>query len=161
MTTKTLQLTPVQQGQSARMPDGVIYTQLEGGAGRYRADLENSARFVTLRFVLTGEQYQYLQAFLRTTRGAAFFMPLYTDNSNAATHTVRVIPNTLSVQAPRGGAYIVEFEVEAEQVAAIADFDAAIIFLFELYDSPTEPAAIVNLFDELANVSLPTVGSTS
>lgn len=163
MTTRTLNLTPTAQGQATQFNAEVIRTELDGGAGRYRADVDGASRIVTLRFVLNADEYQYLTAFLAAdsnavNRGAAFFAPLYTDQSAPTTHTCRIIPGSLRLDAPSGGAYVVTLDVEAEQVARDGDYDTAILLLFETYD---DPFAVLNLFDELANISLPGVGVTS
>lgn len=135
-------------GYSYGAAGGVSRTQVEGGFNRYALDFERGVQQFNVALACTAGHYQIWTLFFYNIikKGAlSFDMPL-DSGSGLQTHSVNIIPNSVSVNETDGNNFVVTFQVEAESSAY--DFDAsateAILALWET------GADITELFDRLA-----------
>jgi hypothetical protein len=132
----TLLHRPVSAGYSVTPKDGVLAVELDGGAGRYRADVLNGARRVTVTWVCNGPQYDYLCAFKRTAtaNGALpFDISLRLDAEPRQVFAAHFIPDTFRIVRMEGRIRVVEAELEVIKPydAGEAAADEAIIDAYE------------------------------
>ena len=125
-----------------------VTTQVEGGFNRYALDFERGVQQFNVALACTAGHYQVWTLFFYNIikKGAlSFDMPL-DSGSGLQTHSVNIIPNSVSVNETDGNNFVVTFQVEAESSAY--DFDeggtGAILALWET------GADITELFDLLA-----------
>lgn len=96
-------------GTEARRED------LDGGRGRYRADIINASKIIEATFSLNPEQYDYMMAFYRRQAlyGAEpFTMFLIVDATELVECTVHFIPGSMKLGQQRGLSYIVGVTLE-------------------------------------------------
>lgn len=135
-------------GYSHNAAGGVSRTQVEGGFNRYALDFDRGVQQFNVALACTAGHYQIWTLFFYNIikKGAlSFDMPL-DSGSGLQTHSVNIIPNSVSVNETDGNNFVVTFQVEAESSAY--DFDdggtGAILALWET------GADITELFDRLA-----------
>lgn len=93
--------------------------QLDGGVGRYRADILNAAPKVNCSWIMTAEQYTYAMAFYRTQtkRGSLpFQISLIIDDADLGERTVYFIPGSFKLSGQRGATYFLEGTLEVVPV---------------------------------------------
>lgn len=127
-----LLLTPEAAGYSAAFGEEVIRTQLEGGSGRYRADMLNSSSMVECSWTLTAAQYNYLAAFYRTHKKGAvpFEIDLILDSAEKVERVANFMPNTFQLTGQSGPNYFVKATLEVQPMAIDAAADLAIVNAF-------------------------------
>jgi len=111
-------------GYSHNAAGGVSRTQVEGGFNRYALDFDRGVQQFNVALACTAGHYQIWTLFFYNIikKGAlSFDMPL-DSGSGLQTHTVNIIPNSVSVNETDGNNFVVTFQVEAESSAY--DFDA-------------------------------------
>ncbi len=135
-------------GYSHNAAGGVSRTQVEGGFNRYALDFERGVQQFNVALACTAGHYQIWTLFFYNIikKGAlSFDMPL-DSGSGLQTHSVNIIPNSVSVNETDGNNFVVTFQVEAESSAY--DFDeggtGAILAIWEAGEDVGE------LFDAIA-----------
>jgi hypothetical protein len=150
-------LEPVQAGYATQPPTEVLRQQLDGGAGRYRADIIGGASIVNVAWVLDEGQYQYLWAFFRakTARGSSsFLIDLVLEETEMTERTAHFLPGTLKLDSKQGEVYFASAQIEIEAIEADDDFDNAIADAFEGAGGVDVPGYL-NLLNTLVNVNWP------
>ena len=112
-------------GYSHGTPSGVERTQTEGGHNRYALSFDRGVQQFNVAMACTAGHYQVWILFFHNVikKGAlSFDMPL-DSGSGLQTHSVNILPGTVSVTETDGNNFIVTFQVEAESSAY--DFDAS------------------------------------
>lgn len=122
-------------GYSHNAAGGVSRTQVEGGFNRYALDFERGVQQFNVALACTAGHYQVWTLFFYNIikKGAlSFDMPL-DSGSGLQTHTVNIIPNSVSVNETDGNNFVVTFQVEAESSAYEFDADgtAAALAIWE------------------------------
>jgi len=113
-------------GYSHNAAGGVSRTQVEGGFNRYALDFERGVQQFDVALACTAGHYQIWTLFFYNIikKGAlSFDMPL-DSGSGLQTHSVNIIPNSVSVNETDGNNFVVTFQVEAESSAYDFDTDA-------------------------------------
>lgn len=90
---------------------------LDGGAPLYRADYIGENTVISVKWVLTQVQYDYIMAFYRTGTGNGslpFLIDLVLEGSALAEYTARFVPKTFGLTEQSGGVYVVEAEINVE-----------------------------------------------
>lgn len=131
-----LLLCPTAAGYSAQQNPSTLSVALDGGAGRYRADILNASFLVNVLWVCDQEKYDYLSAFERTAtkRGSLpFLIDLILDDSELIEHEARFVPGSYRLAQVDGVVYRVEavLEVVKPYDAGEASADQAIITAYE------------------------------
>jgi len=159
MTLPKLQLRPDTQGYSVQDGEDAFAVELDGGAGRYSRDKWGSTSKVAVSWTLLPNQYQYLRAFFNTTiaKGSLpFLCDLILDYPSPLEHVCRIVPGTMNLGSQQGYAYVSSCTLEVEPIMD-AEFDAAIVMLFEEYGEGSTSSDILNLLASLVNIDLPGV----
>ena len=135
-------------GYSHGAAGGVSRTQVEGGFNRYALDFDRGVQQFNVALACTAGHYQIWTLFFYNIikKGAlSFDMPL-DSGSGLQTHTVNIIPNSVSVNETDGNNFVVTFQVEAESSAYLFDTDATdtILSIWEAGEDVGE------LFDAIA-----------
>jgi len=135
-------------GYSHGAAGGVSRTQVEGGFNRYALDFERGVQQFNVALACTAGHYQIWTLFFYNIikKGAlSFDMPL-DSGSGLQTHSVNIIPNSVSVNETDGNNFVVTFQVEAESSAYDFDTDATdtILAIWEAGEDVGE------LFDAIA-----------
>ena len=135
-------------GYSHNAAGGVSRTQVEGGFNRYALDFDRGVQQFNVALACTAGHYQIWTLFFYNIikKGAlSFDMPL-DSGSGLQTHTVNIIPNSVSVNETDGNNFVVTFQVEAESSAYLFDTDATetILSIWEAGEDVGE------LFDAIA-----------
>ena len=139
-------------GYSHNAAGGVSRTQVEGGFNRYALDFDRGVQQFNVALACTAGHYQIWTLFFYNIikKGAlSFDMPL-DSGSGLQTHTVNIIPNSVSVNETDGNNFVVTFQVEAESSAYDFDTDATdtILSIWEAGEDVGE------LFDAIAEFVL-------
>ena len=135
-------------GYSHNAAGGVSRTQVEGGFNRYALDFDRGVQQFNVALACTAGHYQIWTLFFYNIikKGAlSFDMPL-DSGSGLQTHTVNIIPNSVSVNETDGNNFVVTFQVDAESSAYDFDTDATdtILSIWEAGEDVGE------LFDAIA-----------
>ena len=135
-------------GYSHNAAGGVSRTQVEGGFNRYALDFARGIQQFNVALACTAGHYQIWTLFFYNIikKGAlSFDMPL-DSGSGLQTHTVNIIPNSVSVNETDGNNFVVTFQVEAESSAYDFDTDATdtILAIWEAGED------VGDLFDAIA-----------
>ena len=137
----------------------VIAVQLDGGAARYRRDILNSTRKVSVQWVTDREGYQYIRSFYRsvTVSGSIpFEIDLVLDMPTLTTHQAHFVPGSMILQSQRGLSYIVGAELEVypnDESGSEIDY----VDLFNEFKGWNKFAKFEDRLDILMNVDWPTV----
>ena len=139
-------------GYSHGAAGGVSRTQVEGGFNRYALDFDRGVQQFNVALACTAGHYQIWTLFFYNIikKGAlSFDMPL-DSGSGLQTHSVNIIPNSVSVNETDGNNFVVTFQVEAESSAYDFDTDATdtILAIWEAGED------VGDLFDAIAEFVL-------
>lgn len=139
--------------------DEYVRVQLEGGAGRYGKDLFGISDLVTVSFILSPNEYNYLKAFYdySIATGDPFLMNLMIDRFELLPYECRFMPSTFRLTGTKGLNVFVTATVEAilygELIPSNEDLFALITEFGVEYEKP-----FVDFEDKLniiVNVDLP------
>ena len=135
----------------------VVYTQLDGGAGRFRRDILGATSRVVVQWTCNREKYKYVRSFYRgvTVSGSLpFEIDLYLDDPfELTTHKAYFVPETMKLASQQGLQFVVTAELE---VYSAEDEDGGYYALFynEFGEDNSKWQLIVD-FDTLINVDIP------
>ena len=135
-------------GYSHDAAGGVSRTQVEGGFNRYALDFDRGVQQFNVALACTAGHYQIWTLFFYNIikKGAlSFDMPL-DSGSGLQTHSVNIIPNSVTVNETDGNNFIVTFQVEAESSAYDFDNETTATIL-EIWESGSD---VGDLFDRIA-----------
>ncbi len=116
-----LVLPPEQSGYSAAPGVEAVYTELDGGLGRYRQDILGAAARVTASWLLNPTDYRYMVAFYHSKRGGAlpFLIDLVLDSNALTEYTAHFVPGTWKVTGVEGQSYRVAADLEVTPTIAV------------------------------------------
>lgn len=122
-------ITPTSAGYSANYGEEVIRTALDGGAGRYRADILQSSTMVECSWVLTGRQFDYMSAFYRLHKKGAvpFEIDLIVDGAALVERVVNIVPGSYQLTGQSADNYFVKATLEVHPIIFSDDADLAIV----------------------------------
>lgn len=109
---------------------GVVSTQLDGGASRFRADQLGTSLVYTIQWTCNKKNYNYLMAFWRTAVNFGadpFTIDLILDSGDLQTYEAHFVPGTFGLTGQSGETYIVAASIEVLPEASYASGDAAIL----------------------------------
>lgn len=153
-----LYLEPIDESYAIQPPqDEVLSVQLDGGAGRYRADIDGGSTTVAASWVLDAIQYQYLWAFFRSSinRGAdPFLIDLDVEGLGYGEQTAHFVPGSLQLTGKQGEIYMVSARLEVMAPDGDTDFDASIVDAFEAMGDSTDLS--LDLLSQIVNEAWPT-----
>lgn len=131
-------ITPESSSYAVERGNEVVRVELDGGAGRYRADVLHSSFKVDCQWIFTRSQYDYAMAFFRTQtqRGSLpFEIELIIEDFDLGERTAYFIPGSFKLTGQRGLAYFVSGTLEVlpeinpdettEDAATIAAYNTA------------------------------------
>jgi hypothetical protein len=126
-------ITPTAAGYSTSYGEEVIRTALDGGAGRYRADVLQSAAKVECSWALTAAQFDYMSAFYRLHKKGAvpFEIDLIVDGSELVERVVNIVPGSYQLTGQSGASYFVKATLEVHPIAFSDVADLAIVSAYE------------------------------
>lgn len=162
----TLFLLPDSDGYALKSGKEVVVNQLDGGAPRIRLDQLNTVGICTVRWTVGQNDYNYLQAFYRTTtlKGSKpFLMDLIFDNAAATEYTVQFVEQTFQLASQIGLQYTVAASLYVTPAPPVAANDNSLVGLYTAYaasvPSGSSPSAIassvLSQLNILTNVQLP------
>jgi len=150
-------LEPVQADYATQPPTEIIAQQLDGGQGRYRADVLGGSTIVNVSWILEDNDYQYLWAFFRakTNRGAtAFLIDLILEEPVMTERTVNFIPASLKLDGKSGDVYSASAQLEVQAIPEDVDLDNSLVDIWEATGGVDMPGYL-NLFNIIVNVNWP------
>lgn len=130
-------------------------TQLDGGKGRYRADLNMASQLVEARWVLLPDDYKYAQAFYAhfQARPEAFVIDLVVDDADLRGCDAWFIPDTFRLVSKQGDVFTITATLEIvppKRDSAVEDWWLSLLSYF----GPSWPVWADKL-DEIVNVDMP------
>lgn len=155
-----LSLLPESASYSVTDGQNVIYTELDGGAGRYTLDKFGATSKVNVSWTLLPNQFQYLRAFYNTTikKGSIpFYCDLIIDDPSPTQHLCYIIPGSMQLTGQRGLAYSASAQFEVIPVEPEGDIDETLVWLYEEYGDGAWD--ILDMLYQLVNEKLPQVQS--
>lgn len=143
---------------SVASPQGeILRTDLDGGAGRYRADVIGATSMANVTFQLLADGFQYLWAFYRAKTGHGaepFLIDLILDGQERQERTVRFMPGSLTLSSKmRDKFYTVTAQLEIEALPADDDMDDSIVAVVDAAGGDT--LGYLNLFNIIVNLNWP------
>lgn len=154
-----LYLEPIDESYAIQPPqDEVLSVQLDGGAGRYRADIDGGSTTVAASWVLDAIQYQYLWAFFRSSinRGAdPFLIDLDIEGLGYGEQTAHFVPGSLQLTGKQGEIYMVSARLEVMAPNEDTDLDASVVGAYEAFGNNIE--FDFDLLSQVVNEAWPTV----
>lgn len=143
---------------SVASPQGeILRTDLDGGAGRYRADVIGATSMANVTFQLLADGFQYLWAFYRAKTGHGaepFLIDLILDGQERQERTVRFMPGSLTLSGKtRDKFYTVTAQLEVEALPADDDMDDSIVAVVDAAGGDT--LGYLNLFNIIVNLNWP------
>lgn len=158
-----LPLLPIQSGYSEEGRATATMYRVEGGRPRGRLDLDEVSSIVSCTWRLRAGPYGQLMSFYRAaTEGPdgpqPFETDLLLDGPGLSRYSAMFLPGSMRLERVEGGTYVVSAKLEVElteEGAADADYDAAVVMLFEEYGSGEAALEILGLLEELVNEELP------
>ncbi|NMK45518.1 hypothetical protein [Achromobacter sp. Bel] len=153
---------PLMAGYSADIGDGTIRTPLDGGPGRYRADLSGSPHMVSALWRLRDERYSMFMGFVRNYRrnGAeAFEIDLRLDTHKTERYVANFIPGSVRLVSKEGRFYTVSATLEVQPMPDLQvgelDYWGSLIMMLTIYGSFAAAREILDLLGKLVNEDLP------
>jgi len=149
-------IAPDQASYNVRDGREVNRTQLQGGRGRYRKDILNSSRVVTVSWTVGREDYEYLRSFYRVMVAQAstpFKIDLILDKSSLTEHDAFFIPDTMNLQRIAGHTHTLAAQLEVVPIQQDFQFDSYFIALRQEYGLRWQIQE--DLIDKLINVDIP------
>ena len=125
-----LLLPPDQSSYAVQDGHQTVSTELDGGAGRYRADMQNASFKLNVQWTCDLTNFNYLKAFYRTAvafGSLPFNIDLMVDSGGMQTYTAYFIPDTFQLQQQQGFTWVVVAQLEVLFNPAYMSGDAAII----------------------------------
>jgi hypothetical protein len=154
-----LQLPPAQAGYGVAQGATFRQAQLGGGRSRFRLDDANAPAIASVQWVLGPVQWQYLQAFVRTTlvRGSLHFMcDLIFDDALVQEYEVHLLPGSFGLSGVQGMRYTAKAQVEVVLQPVNAVADAGIVFAYNNYGE--RGPMVFDLLAKLVNDDLARTG---
>lgn len=114
----------------------VISIQVQGGPSSLRPDMIGAPASLSVQWVLSAVEYNYLMAFWRlsTANGSLpFTVDLIGDYHDVREFECKFMPGTLQLTGVNGDAYSVTATLEIKQLATDAVADASLIAYFATY----------------------------
>lgn len=149
-------LLPEQEGYSVDFGQSAVATKLTGGASRLRRDYIFSPARISVTWMCTPTELEYLTTFYRVTSEGTtpFTMDLLVNAPELTRHVCRFVPKTFKVSGVRGkDLFKVQAQVEAELLAYDEAFDEGLVTSFEAFGSDATPA--YDLLAQIVNVDMP------
>ena len=125
---------PNQASYSVKDGDEVDWTKLDGGAGRYRRDILNSTRSVTVQWTVGPELYEYLRAFYKVAvvqASTPFKIDLILDKPTLTEHDAYFVPSTMKLDAQKGLSYTLSAQLEVVPIETDFAQDSTLIALWQ------------------------------
>lgn len=131
-----LLLVPENSSYAVSKDAEIISTKLDGGASRRRKDILQGSFNVNVTWILNAEEYDYLEAFWRTTidhGSLPFEIDLILDYKDMYEYTAYFVEGSKKLTGQRGLAYFVsaQLEVTSPIYEDEATDDAAVVAAFE------------------------------
>lgn len=106
---------PTQASYRVRDGQAAISVQLEGGAARYRKDVQNPSYAVDCSWVFTDVDYQYFRAFYNTetAQGALpFLIDLLIEEDGLVEHEAYFVPTSVRLSMANPSAFSVSAQLD-------------------------------------------------
>jgi len=125
-----LAIPPDQSGYKAKYGKTVVSAQLDGGAGRYRADQLGASFTVDVKWTVNLTNFNYLSAFYRRAvafGSLPFTIALMIDNGSMNNYQAYFVPDTFQLASQTGLQYVISATIEVMPNAAYAGDDDTIL----------------------------------
>lgn len=130
MTLPVLSMPPDQSNYQLTDGHTTVSTQLDGGAGRYRADVLGASYRLVCQWTCDKRNFNYIKAFYRTSTvfgSLPFQIALMIDGGDLDTYTAYFLPDTFNLISQSGNTWIVGATLEVLFDPTFSSGDAAII----------------------------------
>jgi hypothetical protein len=150
-----LALQPDQDNYQATDGPKQVYSRLDGGLGKLRADYVNGVYMVEVQWTVGPGDFQYLQTFYSVTnRGVdAFLIDLILTSFELREYTARIVPGTWRLAAIRGEATTIKARLEVVPDPPDTELDEGLVVTYESFGD--EGATAYDLLRVLVNVTMP------
>lgn len=125
-----LLISPTQDSYSSEIPRRAVAVDYDGGATRFREDLEGEPEILDATWVLAPMGYDYFMAFFRARaeRGAIpFEIDIVGDDGSIEEFSARILPGSLRLSQKQGEAYFVQAALEIRRPIRDEVADLAIV----------------------------------
>lgn len=150
-----LALAPSVDGYQAADGTGVIRVELDGGSGKYRKDVQNSAVRVDVTWHVDPDDYLYLRTFYNVHDNGTlpFLMDLVIHSASLTEHECRFIPDTFKLSQVRGNEHTVKATLEVVPAEPDPAYDEGFVVSYEAFGRDSSSAFA--LLATLVNVNFP------
>lgn len=161
MALSKFQILPEEARYTVTDGEETVRSKLDGGKGRYRADILNSTSKVTVSWVFRPSQFSYFRSFYKgasAARGATpFLIDLILDEGTSPVeHTAYFVPNKVKLRKVRGESYEVTAELEVIPVTYESGYHDAIVWIYETYgEDQTTLTTLLDQLEQLVNTDIP------
>ncbi len=163
-----LTLAPDQAGYATYDGPGVLSTQLDGGAARYRSDVLNAYSTVSVQWRINPLEWRYLRSFYNLLAGKGaktFLLDLYLDQEVLTEHRCHFVPGTFALVGQQGKQFTITAQIEAKPTILSDDEEEAERVWATLYgifgdDYETLFPPIESDFDDTVTFDLPAIRPT-
>ena len=155
VTMNRLKYCVTQSGYSAKLGDGVVSQELDGGAARYRRSLKNVAHVVNVQWIVKEGGYQYLMAFYRVWRRApnqSFLAKLIVDDALAQDYQC-YFKSSPTLSEKNGKIFTVTAQLQVNPLSENTAMDDLLVKYGN--ESSDDLADLVNPLEKLVNEDLP------
>lgn len=159
--TAYLPIRPSQSGYAEEPREAAFMYRVEGGRPRGRQDFDEVDSTVVCTWRLRPGPYGQLMAFYRAaTEGPlgpqSFEVDLVLDGPTLERYSARFKPGTMKLESFDGSTYTARASLEIERLTPIdANYDVAVVDMFEEYGFGEEALAVLAALAELVNEELP------
>jgi hypothetical protein len=150
-----LVITPLQAGYSAKQGQETLVVALDGGASRFRRDIDGAVYRVPVTWLTNGSGYRYLDCFYRgiTQNGALpFLIDLIIHEGQKVEHQANFL--SFKLAGKDGNFFMVEAELEVIPIPII-DADLDYVAMYNEFGGSFEQDTLLDDLDTLVNVTLP------
>lgn len=153
---------PLQASYTATPTDGMIATELDGGAARTRLDILGGPSNVQATWVLRSFDFSIFMGFWRNWRnsgGVYFEIDLPLDSAEVDRYEASFVPGNTLTWAKSGDVYTITAPLWVlpldKYLDGEDDYFGTLAMLVGAYGSIAAALAILNALDKLVNVDLP------
>lgn len=153
---------PLQSAYSATFSDGIIATQLEGGAPYTRRDVYGAPHLVQATWVLHENDYSILMGFYRDwirSGGAFFEVDLILESQNVDRYQASFVPGTMALAGKNGTVITSTAQLWVlpldKYIDEETDYFGSLAGLVGVYGDIATVIRILNALEKLVNVDLP------
>jgi len=149
-------LNPVgQEGFSFSEPKTTIQQQVDGGASRFRSDLDDASYLVSVKWKVNPTGLETIQEFFSDNEALPFLIDLTIDYHFKQEYTAYFVTDSFSLDTVDGLTFEFSAQLEVMSNDTDTDYDLGLLEIFSSY--PDGDFGALNLLAKLVNIDLAAV----